>query len=360
MKQKRVSGGQKIHGNISAAAINQLPRLIENEQMREVNKAGGPIPAVGGPGHFIFGNVSGLAVGEWAYLNRPVFPGTGALVPVNEATWFFDSSMREAPTPTALGTSGPSQYVKQMLPAMHVGQGMFQVSGLARTRIQFPEGVLASSNLYRTAHIGDNAVPIATDTDAGDLDIIWHKEIDAENRIHAAVVRFPTGPRPPRTAQYNLRLNGVTYNGGTVEATGTDGQLTAGANTYHGTQIVSPADIQLLRSGDYMISMSVYFRSYSWTSRPSRSGKVSVELFKRGGTLSGGKYTVWGNPKTVEELGQPPYGQIFAASTHLLQVEAGDKFSVKASADIGTADIGVQMTIAGPFNNHFPESGTYW
>lgn len=363
MRQKRVNAGQKISGNLSAAAINALPRLIENDQMRELDKPSGPISTADAPGHFVFGTYSGgLAVGEWGYLNRALFPAIGAIIPVDEATWFFQNELANAPTPEALGVSGPTQYVKNMVPAMHVGQGKFQISGLARTRIQFPAGSDPTSNIYRTALFsGPDKMPTATASDNGVMDIIWHKEIDSENRIHAAIVRFPSAPRPPRTAQFNLRCNGLVHSsGGLVEANGSDGQILSGANTYLGMQKVSPQDIEFLRSGDFLISLSVYLESYTWTSRPSRTGKIIVELFKRAGVLAAGKNSVWGNIKTAEENGQPFNQEIIASSMHLVQIQAGDKFSVKASADIGTANVGVQMTISGPYSNHFPEASAYY
>ena len=364
MRQKRVSGGQKIGGNLSAKAISELPRLIENDQMRELNKPGGPIPYVDGPGLFVYGAADDtLEPGEWTYLNRPLFPSTVISTDVKEATWFQQTEIKEAATPTGLGVDGPSQYVKNLLPAMAVegkpsgAMAKFQIGGLARTRIQFPEGGGESNRMYRTAVIGsNNHVPIATKDDNGEMDIIWHKEIDAENRIHAALVRFPSVPRPPRTAQYNFLCNDVTYNGGFKNANGSDGVIVSGANTYHGTQAASANEVQLLRSGDYLVSANLYFSSYSWTARSIRTGKVIAEVIGPG-TL--GTLRLWGNIKTADEVGEPFYDRVFASATRTFQIQAGETLSVRASADIGTADVGVQLSIMGPFNNHFPEGSIY-
>ena len=368
MRQKRVSGGQKISGNLSASAINQLPRLIENDQMRELDKQGGPIPTIEGPGLFVYAKATtALETGQWTYLNRPLYPSTASSTDVKEATWFYQAELREAATPAALGSQGASQYVKQLLPAMAVEPRRsgeltrYQIGGLARTRIQFPEGVDATSNVYRTAHIGTNATPIATASDAGDLDIIWHKEIDAENRIHAALVRFPAAPRPPRLVQYRARCPGITYSGGSVAASLWTKEVGQGANTYLGIQTASgPASLQFLRGGEYRVSLAVYLDSYSWTDRASRSGRIVTQLLKSSGGSWTGITTVAANAKGVDVAGDPLAEQVLASYTRAIDMAAGDKLSLQASADIGTAEVRVQVAIDGPYNNHYPETSIYF
>jgi len=363
MRQKRVSGGQKISGNLSAAAISQLPRLIENDQMRELNKPGGPIPTVDGPGLFVHAKAtSELATGEWTYLNRPLFPSIVSSTDVKESTWFNQSELLEAATPDALGLQGGGQYVKQLLPAMAIEPRRageltrYQIGGLARTRIQFPEGALATSNLYRTAYIGTNSIPMATDTDAGELDIIWHKEIDSENRIHAAIVRFPTGPRPPRLSQWTARVPGVTYNGGTAAPDFWSKDVGGGLNTYLGVE-TSAGNLKILRGGEYHVSIGLYLASYSWTNRASRSGRVTAQL--TGGIWAGvGK--VVANAKAVDASGDPLTDEIIGTATRVINVDAGDTISVQVTADIGAAEVKVQTTIEGPYNNHYPEGSAYY
>ncbi|MHC2067637.1 hypothetical protein ACYFX5_09210 [Bremerella sp. T1] len=365
MKQKRVRGGQKIGGNLSAAAINAINGLVERDDLTRLNKPGNRRPEIQQHGIFVDAEAHrDIAAGEWQYISPPLFHPDD----VGE-NWGLGAEFYWATTQGTVGY-GPGGRNEGLIPAMATESlkdgdvGRFQVAGVARTKVKFP--YLASvppqwslyRQAYRTAHFSTaDGVPIATVNDNGLLDVLWHDE-PAGVELQDATVRWPAVPRSPRMLQIVALFDNTSSSSSSFTCDGYQYQtLTTPYFGINGTVSQRPC---FLRAGVYKITANLWCE-FGGVLGSGHNGLIKARVTKTGPSPPTNAVNIAGH--WTNDLPDGPsigHSTIFASGSQLWNVNSFDELYAEiVAADIQSANVRVQIQIEGPFNNDFPEVTTY-
>ncbi|PQO35869.1 hypothetical protein DTL21_08000 [Bremerella cremea] len=196
--QKRVSAGQRINGNISASAMNELGKMIQERNAAKLSRGGQAIELAAGPGLFIQASNSVPATmerGEWMAISGTTFDVTD-----REDRWPFETEAKAAYLTTTSIVLPVFAMAMEKVPNGRVG--VFQIAGIARTKIFAPPS--ASAKTLITAFYDDDAAGTnprmltGSEHPMGSIDVIWHDTYTANASEYVpvwAMVRWPGAPR---------------------------------------------------------------------------------------------------------------------------------------------------------------------